>query len=143
MRVVSLASIKNITTMCNMRHTIPTHHFPPTRLRSPSFHRLCPPSHTPRHLLRAYIPPLPPLHLHWTSMRFLKRSSTLSRSPLRFSTISSISRAVNSSVRRQPSIPTRPPPRDMTEASVYHDMPALIHSNFRRASLSHIRSANH
>ena len=141
MRLLSLASIKNITTMRNMPLTIPTHPIPPMYMRRLSFPRVCPPFPIPHNLPQEYTPPLPPSLLHLTTVLFHKRSSTLSRNPMLFSTISSTSLAVSSSVRRQPSTPTRPPLHDMTEASVYHDIPALIHSNFRRVCLSHRRSA--
>lgn len=141
MRLLSLASIKIITAMCNMPLTIPTHPIPPMYMRRLSFPRACPPFPIPHNLPQEYTPlPLPSL-LHLTTVLFHKRSSTLSRSPMFFSTISSTSLAVSSSVRRQPSTPTRPLLHEMTEASVYHDIPALIHSNFRRVSLSHRRSA--
>jgi hypothetical protein len=143
MRLLSLASIKNITTMCNIPPTIPTHPIPPMYMGHLSFHRMFPPFLILHHLLRAYILPLPPLPLHSTTVLFLKGNSTLSRSPRLFSTISSTSLAVSSSVRRQPSTPIRPCLHDMTEASVYRDIPALIRSSFRRVCLLHPRSAKH
>jgi hypothetical protein len=141
MRLLSLASIKNITTMRNMPLTIPTRPILPMYLRRLSFPRACPPFPIPHNHPREYTPPLLPLPLHSTTVLFHKRSSTLSRNPMLFSTTSSTSLAVSSSVRRQPSTPTHPHLHDMTEASVYHDIPALIHSNFRRVCLSRRRSA--
>lgn len=84
MRPHYLASIKNIITMCNIRLITPTH---PTHLASPSFPRIYPPFPIRHHLPRVSTPrPLrSPLHL--TSVLFLKRGSTLSRSPQLFSII--------------------------------------------------------
>lgn len=139
MRPYHLAGIRIINTICNMRLTIP---IPPIRSPSPSFSRLHPPSPIQRLLSRAYIPP--PLHspLHLMSVRFLKRSSAPNRNPHLSSIPFWISPVASSSVRRQPSTPTRPPPRDVTGASASHDIPVLTHSSFHRASQSHRRSAN-
>lgn len=125
MRLLSLASIKNTPTICNMGLTIPTHPIPP--MYRPSFHRACHPSPIPLHLLLAYIPPLPPLPLHLTTVRSHPKGNTLNRSPLLFSTIFSTSLAVSSSARRWPSTPTRPPRCDMIGVSVYRDITAPIH----------------
>ncbi len=80
MRPHCLAIIQSLTTMANMRLTIPIRPIPPTYLRSPSFLRQCTPFHIQRHRLRAYTP-LPPLsHLPSTSARFLRRNNILSES---------------------------------------------------------------
>ena len=143
MRLLSSASIKTITTMCNIPLSIPTRLIPPMYMRRLSFPRMCPPFPIPHNHPQAYTPPLPPLLLHLTTVLFLIRSNTLNRNPLLFSTISSTSLAASSSVRRQPSTPTHPPLHCMTEASVYRDIPALIHLSFRQVSQSHRRSAKH
>lgn len=133
-------SIRNITTVLNMRPITPTHHIPPMRSSLP---RMRPPFPIQHHLPRAYTLPLPHLHLRLTSVRSLKGGSTLSRSPQVFSTIFSTSPAVSLSVHRQPSTLVRPPLRSARRVSVYHDIQVQIPSNSLRASPSHRRSAKH
>ena len=142
MRLPHLASIKNITTICNMDLTIPTHPIPPVLSRSPCFPRVCP--HFP---IRRRLPRLcTPRHLHLlmrlTSVQSLKRSSAPSQTARLFTTIIWTSLAVSSSVRRPQSTSTPPSLRDVTGASVYHDILVLTPSNFRPANLSHRRNAN-
>jgi hypothetical protein len=140
MRLHYLDSIRNITTIFNIRLITPTHRVPPMRSSLPRMH---PPFPIRHHHPRAYILPLPHSHLRLTSVRFPKRSSILSRSPQVFSTTFSTSPAVSLSVHRRPSMPTRPPLCSAERVSVYHDIQVQIPSNFLRASLSHRRSANH